>query len=387
MKSVLKKNILITGGAGFIGSRVAKVLLEKGCSLRILDNFSPQIHAQRTLGPDLAGKVELFEGDVRDKPLLAAALNGVDAVIHLAAETGTGQSMYEISHYFDVNVQGTANLLDLVQNHGSTSKLKSLVVASSRAVYGEGAYRCSQHGTVYPTGRSNERMDMGLFDPVCPLCEGVLSVEAVTEAAPFAPMSIYGLTKQMQEQSVLMVARSRGINGFGLRYQNVYGPGQSLKNPYTGIMAIFANLARQGQAIDIYEDGAESRDFVYVDDVVEATVRATLYEGAYAGALNVGSGVATSVLEVAEAIVKYFNSSTVLGVSGRFRVGDIRHNTADLRELQRVLNFTPSVNFAEGINRFLAWADSQPLEDHHAYQRASIELEAKGLMQISSASY
>ncbi len=377
------KKILITGGAGFIGTRVSKRLLQLGCSVRILDNFSRQVHSKNALDAELEGRVELREGDIRDRDLLERALNGIEVIIHLAADTGTGQSMYEISRYFDVNVQSTANLLDLVQNHASAAQVRTIVVASSRAVYGEGPYRCGSHGVVYPTERSSTRLAMGQFDPVCPVCEGQLTMLAVSEDAPFSPTSIYGLTKQVQEQSVLMVARARGLSGFGLRYQNVYGPGQSLKNPYTGIMAIFANLARQGRPIDIYEDGAESRDFVFIDDVVEVTVRAALYSGSYAGALNVGSGEATSVLQVAKAIIQFFESSSTLTVSGRFRIGDIRHNVAEMSEVRRVLGYEPQVRFSDGILQFLEWVITQPLEDQHAYVRAARELETKGLMLTS----
>lgn len=380
VETVSNKKVLITGGAGFIGTRVSKRLLQMGCSVRILDNFSPQIHAQNSLDAELVGKVDLLEGDIRDRALVESALDGIEVIIHLAADTGTGQSMYEISRYFDVNVQSTANLLHLVQNHDGASHVRTLVVASSRAVYGEGPYRCASHGVVYPAERSKTRMAMGLFDPVCPECGGQVTILAVPEEAPSSPTSIYGLTKQVQEQSVLMVARARGLNAFGLRYQNVYGPGQSLKNPYTGILAIFANLARQGRPIEIYEDGAESRDFVYIDDVVEATVRAALYPGSYVGALNVGSGEATSVFHVAQAIIQFFESSSTLTISGRFRIGDIRHNVAEISEVQRVLGYEPKVRFSDGILQFLTWVATQSLEDQHAYVRAAQELETKGLM-------
>jgi dTDP-L-rhamnose 4-epimerase len=191
---------------------------------------------------------------------------------------------------------------------------------------------------------------------------------------------MYGLTKQMQEQAVLLFARTRGINGFGLRYQNVYGPGQSLKNPYTGILAVFSNLARQDQRIEIYEDGLESRDFVYVDDVIEATVRSINYGGQFVGALNVGSGYATSVITVAESIKAYFDSSSTIDVTGAFRMGDIRHNIADVSKLERVLGFVPSVPFKQGLVHFLDWASEQAPEDKAAYLRSVNELAARGLM-------
>lgn len=372
--------VLVTGGAGFIGQRLARALLAKGFSLRVLDNLSPQIHAEPSLPADLAGSVELIKADVRDRDAMQHALLGVNAIVHLAAETGTGQSMYEIDRYFSVNVQATATMLDLLQNEATSDSLRSFVVASSRAVYGEGAYRCASHGRVFPEQRTRERLTRGLFEPVCPDCGGQVQMLPTQESAPFCPMSMYGLTKQVQEQAVLLFARTRGINGFGLRYQNVYGPGQSLKNPYTGILAVFSNLARQNQPIEIYEDGLESRDFVYIDDVVEATVRSVEYAGPFTGALNVGSGKATSVMTVAQEIRQFFGSAITIGITGAFRMGDIRHNIADTSELERVLGFVPSVSFKQGLSGFLNWASSQAPQDKAAYLRSVDELAARGLM-------
>jgi dTDP-L-rhamnose 4-epimerase len=372
--------ILITGGAGFIGQRLASELLSQGSEVRILDNFSKQIHASESLPDFLQSNVHLIKADIRDRELLKRALQGVDAVIHLAAETGTGQSMYEIERYFSVNVQGTASMLDLLQNDDCGNSLQTIVVASSRAVYGEGAYKCEQHGTVYPEQRGRERMAGGLFEPVCPYCATHVSLLSTPESAPFNPMSMYGLTKQVQEQAVLLLARTRGINGFGLRYQNVYGPGQSLKNPYTGILAVFSNLARQNQPIDIYEDGLESRDFVYIDDVVEATVRSVNYDEQFVGALNVGSGQATSVMTVAQEIKSFFDSESTIKVTGAFRMGDIRHNIADVSKLEKLLGFVPSVTFKQGLSNFLGWAAEQAPEDKAAYLRSVSELAARGLM-------
>jgi dTDP-L-rhamnose 4-epimerase len=373
-------NVLITGGAGFIGSRVAESLLELGCRVTILDNFSPQIHNSKALGTALSGRVEVIDADVRDAPAVARALRGVQSVVHFAAETGTGQSMYEISRYFDVNVQGTATLLDVLQNADCGKSLRSIIVASSRAIYGEGAYDCPTHKLVFPEPRSARRMSGGAFEPTCPFCGIDVNSRPTPESAPFRPMSIYGLTKQVQEQAVLMYARMRGINGFGLRYQNVYGPGQSLKNPYTGILAIFSNLARQNQPIEIYEDGRESRDFVYIDDVVDATVRCVNYEGSFIGALNVGSGQATTVLAVAQVVTSFFSSQSPIKLTGAFRAGDIRHNTADIGKLQETLHIQPKTAFKDGLSRFLVWAATQAPSDKLAYSRSANELARRGLM-------
>ncbi|MDO9279788.1 MAG: SDR family NAD(P)-dependent oxidoreductase [Polaromonas sp.] len=372
--------VLVTGGAGFIGQRLTRALLGQGARVRVLDSFSPQIHTSEALPVDLAAHVELTKADVRDRDAMRRALTGVDTVVHLAAETGTGQSMYEIERYFSVNVQGTATMLDLLQNDDCGKSVARVVVASSRAVYGEGAYQCAEHGMVFPEQRSRTSMSQGQFDPVCMHCGSALSLLATPELAPFRPMSMYGLTKQVQEQAVLLFAQTRGINGFALRYQNVYGPGQSLKNPYTGILAVFSNLARQNQAIEIYEDGLESRDFVYIDDVVEATVRGINYQGQFVGALNVGSGVATSVLTVAQEIKAFFESESTIGVTGAFRMGDIRHNIADVAQLERVLGFVPGVHFQQGLGKFLGWAAEQAPEDKAAYLRSVNELAGRGLM-------
>lgn len=292
--------VLITGGAGFIGSHLIRHLLARGMALRVLDALTAQVHGAvpQGLGWLVDERIEFLRGSVTDRITVEAALEGVTHVVHLAAETGTGQSMYEISRYFDVNVQGTANLLDILQNSKAGGSVRSLIVASSRAIYGEGSYICPEHGVVYPDSRTNASMSSGNFELNCPKCGYVVSLADTEETAPFRPTSVYGLTKQIQEQAILMHARTNRLNAFALRYQNVYGPGQSLKNPYTGILAVFSNLARQGKPIDVYEDGLESRDFVYIDDVAEATVRSVMYDGPFVGALNVGTGEALSLIHI-----------------------------------------------------------------------------------------
>lgn len=376
--------VLITGGAGFIGQHLCRALLNYGRNVRVVDSFEPQVHGEITeLTDDLRGMVELVRGDVRDSRLLADALGGVDRIVHLAAETGTGQSMYEIERYFSVNVQGTAALIQSLQDMPAKHPLRSIVVASSRAVYGEGAYRCADHGLVFPDSRKRVDLEEGRFDPRCPICGASVSAVPTEETAPFKPMSVYGLTKQVQEQAILMYAKTADITGVALRYQNVYGPGQSLRNPYTGILAVFSNLAREGKPIDVYEDGEESRDFVFIDDVVESTVRAILLDAPLNVAVNVGSGVATTVRTVAEQINQYFGRKSTIRVSGNYRVGDIRHNLASRRLLKEVLAVDDTVDFSTGIRKFLAWAEREDAGEGGAYERAAAELAAKGLMRSS----
>ncbi len=373
--------ILITGGAGFIGLHLTRGLLKIGYQIRIFDNFSSQVHTKAELPNDLQNEVELIVGDVRDQNMIKKAMKGVNVVVHLAAETGTGQSMYSIAQYSDVNIQGTANLLEVFMNNSVEHNIRSIVVASSRSIYGEGAYRCLDHGVVYPGARQTERLEAGLFDPICPVCSSELFLMPTSETAELSPLSIYAMTKLSQEQAVLICARARGINGFALRYQNVFGPGQSMKNPYTGILAVFSNLIKQKKNIEIYEDGEESRDFVFIEDVVEVTKRAVAYNNNFIGAINVGSGVSTSINKVAEVVNNYFNSDIPCIKTGIFRAGDIRHNLADLSKLEKVLDYIPQKTFKHGVTHFLNWAESEALYDKNSYEISRKELISRGLLK------
>jgi dTDP-L-rhamnose 4-epimerase len=376
--------VLITGGAGFIGSRLAARLAESGDTITVFDNLSPQIHG---VDAGFSAAVEAvaicIRGDVRDRSVLAEAILGQEVIVHLAAETGTGQSMYAVEHYSDVNLGGTALLLDLLVNQ-RPPELRKLIVASSRAVYGEGQYDCARDGVVVASTRTAQALADGRFDPVCPVCNGPITLQATGEDTPFAPVSFYGLTKQVQEQMVLMFARVLGLDAFALRYQNVYGPGQSLTNPYTGILAVFSGLVRQGKPINVFEDGEESRDFVYIDDVVAATAACIAPDSTGVHSLNVGSGVRTSVGEVAEAIARYFKADVAINVTGDFRVGDIRHNFADLTRLKQVTGFQPTWAFVDGLERFLAWTEQhEPAEA--GYEASLAELKSRGLMGAATA--
>jgi dTDP-L-rhamnose 4-epimerase len=267
--------------------------------------------------------------------------------------------MYEILRYQRTNIEGTCALADIVVNDG-LKNIRKIVVASSRAVYGEGSYRCREHGIVHPRGRSMGQMSSGHFEPVCPICGLEVVPVPTREDAPFAPLSFYGLTKQVQEQTVLMFGQALGIDAIALRYQNVYGPGQSLTNPYTGLLAVFACGAFAGTPLNVFEDGLESRDFVYIDDVVEVT--AACLSPAVRGlhAMNVGSGVSTSVLEVAQLTKKLADSTAPIHITGNFRLGDIRHNLADTGRMKELTGIVPRWEFSAGLSRFVTWARDMP---------------------------
>jgi dTDP-L-rhamnose 4-epimerase len=371
-------NILITGGAGFIGSHLARALVSRGHEVTLLDNLSKQVHGADPQFPrGLPGIARCVLGDVCDRELLASAVVDKEVIIHLAAETGTGQSMYAVQRYANVNLQGTATLLDIVVNNRPPT-LRKIVVASSRAIYGEGKYRCQDHGIVYPNARTLDDMSQGCFEPTCPTCGLAVQVVPTSEDTPSRPSSFYGLTKQVQEQMVLMFGTTLGVDAIALRYQNVYGPGQSLSNPYTGLLAVFSNLVRQGRALNIFEDGKESRDFVYINDVVDATIACLLPELRGAHALNVGSGVRTTVLEVAAAVRTYFNSRVPIQITGAFRMGDIRHSVADISRLRALTGFQPKWDFVDGLNEFLSWTKKYILKET-GFEQSIVELKERGL--------
>lgn len=378
----MKSKILVTGGAGFIGSNLANILVDRGYSVRVLDNLSPQIHGASPedshLYRSIQNRVEFIRGSVTNSEDLAKALLGIDTVVHLAAETGTGQSMYAIRHYSDINIGGTALLLDLIANR--PFPVKKIVVASSRAVYGEGAYHCATHGSVYPGTRHASDMAKGDFEIHCPVCDRVVSMLPTGEDSLLNPASVYGITKLNQEQMVLTVGRSLGISALALRYQNVYGPGQSLSNPYTGILSIFSTRILNGNGINIFEDGKESRDFVYIDDVIAATIKCIENKSPLVAALNVGSGVATDVLTIANALKQLLGKSVPIDISGQFRLGDIRHNVADLGKVQSLLGYKPEIFFEEGLRRFIDWVRGERIQTDR-YEESLAELKAKGLLK------
>ena len=374
------KNILITGGAGFIGSNLALRLVEEGYKVTVLDNLSEQIHGKNPeesspLFRAIRNKVTFIKGDVVNIQDWEKAIYNQDVIVHYAAETGTGQSMYEVKKYSSVNVQGTAIMLDLLVN--MPNRVKKVIVASSRSIYGEGKYFSKELGNVYPKHRIQADMDNKDFEVKYPNAVD-LQLVATDEDSKIHPSSVYGITKQNQEQMVMTVCPTQGIAPVAFRYQNVYGPGQSLSNPYTGIISIFSTQIKNGNGINIFEDGKETRDFVYIDDIVNATILGIEKDEANGEVFNVGTGVPTDVVTVAETLKSYYGIDTPLTITGNYRLGDIRHNYADLTKIRSKLGFEPKVDFQEGIRRFTNWVNTQEIKEDN-YDKSIAEMRDKGL--------
>lgn len=375
----MAKTVLITGGAGFIGSHLAEALYSQGYKVRIFDSLSPQIHGVNAKLPlYLSGKVDFLQGDIVNKEDVEQAVSAIDVVVHLAAETGVGQSMYQISRYIDVNIKGSAVLLESIIEKGKS--IKKVIVASSRAVYGEGKYRCESCGVVYPEQRTEDTLGAKRWHMQCPKCGRSIEPLPTDEQSLLKPTSIYAVTKQAQEQIFSVMARAHKIPTVILRYFNVYGQRQSLSNPYTGILSIFSSRIVNGKPPLVYEDGLESRDFVHVSDVVKATALALEETEANYEAFNVGSGRKTTILEVANLLVEKLGGSAKPVIVGKYRIGDIRHCHSDLTKIRSTLGYEPSKSLEEGISEFVEWVKQQKgipdLSD-----KASGELSSKKLLR------
>lgn len=353
----MKGRALITGGAGFLGSHLADRLLRDGWSVRLFDALLPQVHGGQTpayLDPE----AELIVGDVRDAAALRRALDGVDTVVHFAAAVGVGQSMYEIAHYVSTNVLGTANLLELIVQE--RLPLRRLLVASSMSAYGEGRYLCGC-GTLDPLPRALPQLQQGEWELRCERCGQSARPVATPESKPLLPQSVYAVTKRDQEELVLSVARATRLSAVALRFFNIYGSRQALSNPYTGVGAIVASALLNGRRPIIFEDGMQQRDFVHVDDVVQAC-RLAIENVAVDGlALNIGSGVPVRLLDLVEALRAVIPGADALPpeVLGRFREGDIRSCFADISLARRLLGFEPRITLAEGALTLASWAGQQ----------------------------
>jgi dTDP-L-rhamnose 4-epimerase len=370
----MSKHVLITGGAGFIGSHLADQLLAAGHRVRALDNLSPQVHGPDAVAPAyLDREVELVVGDVRDPQACRRALDGIDVVFHLAARVGVGQSMYEIARYTEVNNDGTATLLEAAVE----SPIERLVVASSMSIYGEGLYRDADGQEVTIGERSLAQLRDGDWEVRGP--DGaILEPIPTPESKPPALASIYALSKYDQERMCLVVGRAYRVPTVALRFFNVYGPRQALSNPYTGVLAIFASRLLNGRPPLVNEDGRQRRDFVSVHDVARACRLAMTVEAATDGVFNIGSGTAHSVLEVAQRTAAALERSDLRAeITGKFRVGDIRHCFADIDLAQRVLGYEPRVAFEDGLRELAGWLDGQEAIDRVESARA--ELTMRGL--------
>lgn len=354
------KKILITGGAGFIGNAIVEKLYDK-YKIVVLDNLSPQIHGndykQSFLYQNIVNKSTLYKGDICNREDVSKALENVDYIIHLAAETGTGQSMYEINKYTSVNIMGTSNLLDVILKEKRL--VKKIILASSRSVYGEGMYYCQEHGSVIPKSRKINDMKNGDFEVKCPICAGEVELCRTTEECSLNPVSYYAYTKIAQEKMLEVMCPIVDIPYTIFRYQNVYGAGQSLNNPYTGILSIFSKLLLKNEPINIFEDGKESRDFIHVSDVAEITCNALTNEATNYQYINVGSGECVSVKVVAETLKKLYKSDSEIRISGDFRKGDIRHNVAEMTRGRNLCGFVPAYTFKKGMEEFAIWVKNQ----------------------------
>ena len=363
-------NILVTGGAGFIGSHLVDALIARGHRVRILDAVAPQVHVTgepQYLNPE----AEFIRGDVCDTGLLEKALEGVDVIYHEAAEVGVGQSMYEIQRYVRANDLGTAALLEAVVKR--RPQIRKLIVASSMSIYGEGAYRNPDGETVYPAIRPASQLIERQWELICPRTGAVLTPIGTNEEKPLVPTSVYAITKQDQEQFCLVVGRAYGVPTVALRYFNVYGPRQALSNPYTGVCAIFSSRLLNDQKPMIFEDGGQTRDFVHVSDIAQANLLALETDRADYQAVNVGTGRATSVKQVMKMLAEGLGKQIEPEIVGKYREGDIRHCVADIARARALLGYEPKVSLEQGIPELLEWVKKQEASDRVAEATAELE--------------
>lgn len=374
-KHLLYKNILVTGGAGFIGSFLVDELIQKGYSVRILDNLEEQVHQGKP--PIYLNKeAEFIKGDVRDYQTIEKAINGMDVVFHLAAAVGVAQSNYEIKKYSDVNVGGMANLLDALVKTGN--KVKKVITNSSMTGLGEGNYQCAKCAIVRPPMRNESQLKTAIWEPKCPNCGNNIKPIPTEETAIEYPNCIYAITKKTQQDMLMLYGNTYDIPTVALRCFNVYGPRQSLSNPYTGVTAIFISRIKNNQQAVVYEDGLQSRDFVSVHDVVKALILSLESSEVKNEIFNIGSGKPTSIKEIAETIQKLLKTKDLVKVSGEFRKGDIRHCFADISKAKNMLGWQPEISLETGFKELIEWSNGETAEDK--FTAAEKELRQKGIL-------
>lgn len=366
--------VLVTGGAGFIGSHLVDALVHEGHEVSAIDSLEDQVHLGRKpdyLNPDAKYVFDTITNRKAIKPLLQDA----EVLFHLAASVGVGQSMYRVEKYVENNTLATARLLDMLINEGHS--LKKLVVASSMSIYGEGAYECDNCGIAYNPGiRDESQLKNKEWELKCASCNSQLKPIATPEEKQIDPRSVYAITKKDQEDMCLLIGRAYGLKSTALRFFNVYGPRQSLSNPYTGVAAIFSSMVKNDRPPLVYEDGLQTRDFVNVRDVVQACMLAMDSSSANYKALNVGSGMAISISAVAETLIRLYGKPMACSIAGKYRQGDIRHCFADISKI-RELGYEPQVGFQAGMRELVEWGSGAEAVDMTGH--AKKELEEKGL--------
>jgi dTDP-L-rhamnose 4-epimerase len=364
---------LVTGGAGFVGTHLVRALVERGDDVVVLDSLEPQVHGARE--PDLPAEVEFVHGNVGDTARADEALRGVDQVVHLAAAVGVGQSMYEIARYTELNTMATARFLERVV--AQRPMPARLVVASSMSIYGEGEYVCEEHGRLAPGPRPEEQLLARQWELSCPTCGSELRTVGTSETKALIPTSIYAITKRDHEEMCLVTGAAYGIPTVALRFFNIYGPGQALSNPYTGVAAIFASRLLNGRSPLVFEDGEQTRDFIHVSDIVNGILLALESDAAAGHAINLGTGIPTNVAQVAEVIAAGMGLDIEAVRNDRYRAGDIRHCRADVTLARELLGFEARVRFADGMGELIEWLGSQEAED--GVEKATDELAMRGL--------
>jgi len=380
MKARGIEKVLVTGGAGFIGSHTVDLLIERGYHATVLDNLEPQVHGHKRKLPDYINKnAVLLYGNVLDRELLKKTIQEVDAIIHLAAMVGVGQSMYQIERYVDVNTRGTANLLDVLVN--IENNVKKLVVASSMSIYGEGKYYCEKcSANVYPGLRSEDQLEKKQWNHSCATCNSALKPLPTDEEKPLAPTSVYAMTKRHQEEMCLLIGKTYGIPTVALRYFNVYGSRQALSNPYTGCAAIFTSRILNNKTPYIFEDGNQTRDFIHVKDIAKANLNALEHNNPNYKAINIGTGKPIFIQYLAETLTKLYDKPNLQPqVSNEYRKGDIRHCYANIQRARKLLNFEPTISLEDGLSELAKWAKTNDWETIDLFEKALKELREKNL--------